>query len=418
MTITSRMRRIAGLAPGEGVPVCLATLLFFVLMTGYAILKPLRDEMGIAAGVDSLPHLYLATLATMVAAAPLFGWLARRRRREVFLPVTYQFFAANLLLFYGLLRWWPTAETVVGRMFYVWVSVFNLFALSLFWGFMADGFGLTRSRRTFGVLAVGGTAGAVLGSTITAALVQLVGRLPLLLVSVVCLETAVVLVRILHRRFVALDATDAAPSEPPGHALDGIRLTFTSPYLIAVSAFLILYSLTSTLVYLEQAHIVAAAEHGRAARAALLARIEVWVQGVTLATQLLGTSRVLRWLGTGLTLALLPMVTGLGFLALGLRPTLTMLIAFQVVRRATNYALVKPARETLFAPLARVAKYRAKTFIDTFVYRGGDALGAALFDRLAARGLGPGGVAVVAAALTVAWAAVAVHLGRRQAALA
>jgi ATP:ADP antiporter, AAA family len=413
------LRRLTGLAPGEGTTAALAALLFFFLMAAYFILKPLRDEMGLAGGVENLPHLYLYTLASMLAAAPAFGWLSRRRRREVFVPVTYHVFTANLVIFFLLLGLRPAAEPVVGRVFYVWVSVFNLFALSLFWGFMADGFGVARARRAFGVVAVGGTVGALVGSSLTALLVSAVGRLPLLLVSAACLETAAALVLVLSRRFAALTAaTSTSADRPRQDVLAGIKLTARSPYLLAISAFLLLYSLTSTFVYFEQAALVAAAEHSRVGRTELFAGIERWVQGVTLVLQLFGTGRIMTRIGLGLTLALLPVLTGLGFLALALAPVLAVLVGFQVVRKAANYALVKPAREALFAPLGPDEKYRAKSFIDTFVYRGGDAVGAAFFGRLQAAGIGHGGGALVGTGLAAVWTVVALHLGRRQRSLA
>ncbi len=207
------LRKFIGLEPGEGVPAFLAGLMFFCLMGAYFILKPLRDEMGIAGGVRNLPNLYLVTLAVMLVAAPLFGAASRGRRREVFLPRVYRFLGANLLLFFALFSLLPGADAWLGRGFYVWVSVFNLFSLSLFWGFMADGFGFRHGRRVLGVVAVGGTAGAILGASITGLLVQPLGRVPLLLVSLGFLETAVQLVRPLSRRFDRLSA-DA----PPAHA--------------------------------------------------------------------------------------------------------------------------------------------------------------------------------------------------------
>lgn len=414
-----RLRRLTGLAAGEGTTAALAAVLFFFLMAAYFILKPLRDEMGIAGGVKNLPNLYLYTLAAMLAAAPAFGWLSRGRRREVFVPAAYHFFAANLVLFFLVLGLRPASEPVAGRVFYVWVSVFNLFTLSLFWGYMADGFGVARARRAFGVVAVGGTVGALAGSSLTAALVSATGRLPLLLVSAGCLEVAVVLVLVLSRRFAALaTASPAAAGRPRHDVLAGIKLTARSPYLLAISAFLVLYSLTSTFVYFEQAALVAAADRSRVGRTELLAAIELWVQGVTLVLQIFGTSRIVTRLGLGLTLALLPVLTGLGFLALAFVPALGVLIGFQVVRKAANYALVKPARESLYAPLGPDEKYRAKSFIDTFVYRGGDAAGAAFFGRLQAAGLGHGGAALVGTALAAVWTFVALHLGRQQASLA
>lgn len=415
------LRKLIGLEAGEGLPAFLAGLMFFCLMCSYFILKPLRDEMGLAGGIHNLPNLYLVTLAAMLVVAPLFGAASRGRRREVFLPRVYRFLGANLLAFYVLFRLLPGADLWLGRVFYVWVSVFNLFSLSLFWGFMADGLGFRRGRRMLGVVAVGGTAGAILGASITSLLVEPLGRVTLLLVSLGFLELAVRMVAPLSRRFDGMtpagdrrgDALPAASS-----IWSGILLVLRSPYLQAICAYLVLYSLSSTFLYLAQAGIVAAAEDGRAERTRLLANIEVWVQSATLLTQLTITGRLLQRLGSGPMLAVLPLVTAAGFAILGWRPTLVTLVGVQVLRRTLNYALVKPARESLFTPLSRAAQYRAKSFIDTFVYRGGDALGASSFDLLSGLGVGLAGIAMVAVPVCLAWAGVAVTLGRRQQLLA
>ena len=397
--------------------------MFFCLMTAYFIIKPLRDEMGIAGGVRNLPHLYLFTLGSMLLLAPLFGWATRGRKREDFLPLVYRFFGVHLLGFFLALRFLPESDPWLGRVFYVWTAVFNLFCLSLFWGFMADGLGFRRGRRVIGVVAVGGTSGAILGSVITDLLVGSLGRIPLLLVSLVFLELTVQCVRPLSKRFYRLregDEPTPQPSIVPSRPsiVAGIQLVLKSPYLQAICAFLVLYSLSSTFLYLAQANIVAAAENGRIARAQLLARIEVWVQTTTLITQLTLTGRVLKRVGSGPVLAALPIVTGLGFVALGLWPGLLVLVVVQVMRRTLNYALTKPARESLYTPLRPDAQYQAKSFIDTFVYRGGDAMGATSYDVLTGLGLGISGIAFAAVPLCMVWALVAVHLGRRQRAMA
>jgi ATP:ADP antiporter, AAA family len=423
------LHRLTGLEKDEGNCALRAGTMFFCLMTAYFILRPLRDEMGIAGGVANLPYLYLVTLGVMLAAAPLFAWLSRGRRREEFLPPFYRFFGLNLLVFFGLLHTWPAADLWLGRVFYVWVSVFNLFSLSVFWGFLADGLGLLPGRRIFGLVAIGGTVGAVLGAGLTDLLVNVLGRLPLLLLSVAFLELAVRQIAPLSRRFHLLaDAGDqtpppaAAPSRTTGalgpsraSLLEGVALVLRSPYLRAICLFLLLYSLSSTFLYLAQAGIVAAAADGRAARAQLLARIEVWVQSSTLLIQLLLTGRALRRFGSGRVLAVLPLVTAAGFLALGLHPVLIVLVVVQVLRRMTNYALVKPARESLFADLQPAAQYRAKSFIDTFVYRGGDALGAGVYSLLTVLGLGLAGISLAALPLCLAWTVIALRLGRSQA---
>ena len=411
------LRQLAGLKPGEGVPSFMAGIMFFCLMCSYFILKPVRDEMGIASGVRDLPNLYLVTLAVMLVAAPLFGAASRGQRRDVFLPRVYRFLGLHLVVFYGLFQFVPAAAPWLGRVFFVWVSVFNLFALSLFWGFMADGLGYRRGRRVLAVVAVGGTAGAILGASITDLLVSPLGQVPLLLVSLVFLEAAVRMVGPLSERFLRLDDgedTAAATPTPRGSIWSGIVLVTRSPYLLAICAFLLLYSLSSTFLYLAQAGIVAATEDGRAARTQLLARIEIWVQGATLITQLAVTGRLIRRVGSGPVLAVLPLLTAAGFAALGLHPGLATLVVVQVLRRTVNYALVKPARESLYTPLTQLAQYRAKSFIDTFVYRGGDALGATSYNLLATVGLSLSGIAFVAVPLCLIWSVVAVHLGRQQ----
>ena len=213
-------------------------------------------------------------------------------------------------------------------------------------------------------------------------------------------------------------ATKSSPGASDGGVLAGIRLAATDPYLLAVTAYLFLYSLSSTFIYFEQANIVDAAYSDRVARTALFARIDTWVNALTLMTQLLWTGRIIKRLGVALTLALLPMLTATGLIVLGITPILPVLVVFQVVRRATNYALVKPARETLFTIVSRDAKYKAKNFIDTFVYRGGDALGAWVFSLLQRVGLSLAGIALAAVPLALLWTAVGLYLGRRQSRLA
>jgi AAA family ATP:ADP antiporter len=415
------LRRAAGLQPGEGLPAFLAVATFFCLMTAYNILKPLRDEMGIAGGVEQLPNLFLFTLAAMLAAAPLFGWISRGRDRDAFLPPVYRFFALNLLAFYLALTFLPQADAWLGRVFYVWVAVFNMFCLSLFWGFMADGLGFRRGRRVFGVVAVGGTAGAVLGASITDLLVHALGRVPLLLVSLAFLEVSVRLIRPLSRSLRALPSGETRPPREVsrGSILAGISLVLRSRYLQAICVFLMIYTLNKTFFYFAQANIVAVEEIERAARAQLFARIEVWVQTATLITQLTLTGRIMRRVGSGPLLAALPLVTAAGFVALALAPGLAVLIAVLVVTRPLNYAFTKPARESLYTPLGADAQYRAKSFIDTFVYRGGDAVGAGVYDVLTTgAGLGLASVATFAVPLCLLWALVGLHLGRRQKALA
>lgn len=416
-----RLLKTFDLQPGEIAPALWSALLFYLLLSAYYVLRPLREEMGLAAGIENLPSMFVGTLAGTVAVAPVFGWLVRRYRRERFLPLVYRFFAVNLLLFQVALRLCDEAQVLaLGRVFYVWLSVFNMLAVSLFWSFMADGFGYRRSRRLFGLVAIGGSAGAITGSALTALLVGRIGSAWLMVVSAVLLELGVRLVGRLARRF---DAEGFRTGDPPPADVDGgdgrglwagVTLTFRSPYLLAVSGYLFLYSLTATLLYFEQAHIVDAQNLARDARAALFARIDLWTNIASITCQVLLTGRLLKRLGTGWVLALMPAGTAAGFAALAAAPGLGLLIVVQVLRRATNYALARPARETLFTNVDDDVRYKAKSFIDTFVYRGGDLLGAGATKALGLAGLGLAPLAAFAVPVAAAWTWLALDLGRRQ----
>ena len=409
------------LRPGEPVLALESALLFYLLLSAYYVLRPLREEMGLAAGVENLPRMYLGTLAGTIILAPCFGWLVRRYRREKFLPIVYRFFAVNLLGFQLALRLCdPDQVVALGRVFYIWLSVFNMLAVSLFWSFMADGFGYQRSRRLFGLIAIGGTAGAILGSGLTAALVDRIGRAWLMVISAVLLELGVRLIARLARRFDAAGYRAAEPPAPPLTSGDGrgilagVTLTFRSPYLLAVAGYLFLYSLTSTFLYFEQAHIVDAQALTREGKAALFAQIDLWTNILTIVCEILLTGRLLRWLGTGKVLALLPVGTAAGFAALAAAPGLAVLVVVQVLRRAANYALARPARETLFTTVDNDVRYKAKSFIDTFIYRGGDALGAGTVEALGVAGLGLAPLAAIGVPTAGLWTWMALYLGRRQ----
>jgi ATP:ADP antiporter, AAA family len=389
----------------------------FMLLSSYYILRPLRDAMGLQGKVKSLPWLFAATLAATALCAPILAALAARLPRRRLLAVIHHALAAQLLIFFGALAArspWPA------RVFFVWTSVFNLFAVSVFWSFMADRFTPAEATRRYGLIAVGGTLGAIVGAAITGSLVDAVGMRPLLLVAAVLLEGALVCARLVDRRrrvgtsIVARSTAARAmpPSTSRGATLVFIRHLARSPYLAALAAYLLLYTLTSTFAYFEQARIVSAAISDERARAALFARIDAWVNVTSLVLQVGLTATLLRRAGVARTLAILPVTTLAGFVAILVRPSLAVLIVFQVVRRAVDYACARPARELCFTVLAREDKYASKSFIDTFVYRGGDMLGAA------ASGAVGGAAAWCALPVCVAWLAVALFTGARQSRLA
>lgn len=396
---------------------------FFSLLCGYYILRPMRDAMGIAGGVEQLHWLFTGTFVAMLAAVPLFGWVTSRYPRRRFLPYVYYFFIANLLVFYLLL----SAEgdhVYAARAFFIWTSVYNLFVVSVFWSFMADLYTNPQAKRLFGFIAAGGTTGALVGPAIAAALAQPLGTANLLLVSVGFLALAVLCI---HRLIawrdtqprLASDAQRAAEARPlGGRVLAAIPLLLRSPYLLGIALFMLLFTTLSTVLYFQQAQIVRDAFASSAERTTVFAAIDFAVNALTITIQVFVTARLVRGLGIAWTLALVPVLLALGFLALGFAPVLAVLVAVQILRRAGDYAVTRPAREMLYVVLGREEKYKAKNFIDTVVYRGGDAVSAWAYAGLRAMGLGLGAIAFVAVPLSLAWAWLAYRLGRRQEALA
>jgi len=412
------IKKLTGIHSDEVRASLLAFAYFFCILSAYYVLRPLREEMGLAGGVRNLPWLFIGTLLATLVLAPLFGALVSRFNRRQFISISYRFFALNLLVFYLLMLYSNSEmDIILGRVFYIWLSAFNLFVVSVFWSFMADGFGYERSRRLFAFFAAGGTTGAIVGAAITSGLVEVIGRLHLMLFSVLLLEVAVWLVHALDKEFIHFQHQDQTPEIQEieqGSILKqmsaGISLTFSSPYLMGIAAYLLLYSFLSTFLYFEQANIINSALESRTERTALFAQIDLWVNSLTLLMQVFLTGHMMRKLG--ITLVLIIIVVG--FISLALAPVLVTLVIFQVVRRAGNYALSRPARETLFTILDREEKYKAKNFIDTFVYRTGDALSAGINGMLGVIGLSVASVAWVAVPFAVLWAGVGGWLGYRQ----
>jgi AAA family ATP:ADP antiporter len=397
---------------------------FFFVLSSYFILRPIRDAVAVTTGVTRLPWLFAGTLIVMLIANPLFSSLVVRFPVRRFVPITYQFFAANLVVFFFIMRTTATQQSLgpywVGIVFYIWTSVYNLFITSVFWCLMADVFRSEQAKRLFGFIGVGGTLGSITGSAVTAILAPRLGTVNLLLVSVALLESAAIIVS----RFPA-GASDASRQQSPsedrpigGTVWAGITSLMRSPYLLGIGGFQILFTIGSTLLYFEQTDIVGRYFAGAAERTAVLARIEFAVQTLTVVTQILLTGRVIRWLGLAATLALLPAMTVVGFTALGAAPVLTTLVVFIVLRRGTNFGLTNPAVEVLFTVVPREDKYKAKSFIETFVDRAGDQIGAWTYKLFVALGLGVSGAAFAAVPFGVIWLGLGVWLGRRQGQLA
>jgi len=397
---------------------------FFALLCSYYIVRPMRDEMGVAGGVDNLQWLFTGTFVAMLAAVPLFGWVSSRFAPRRFVPLVYYFFIANLLLFFALFAS-DLTHAWVARAFFVWASVFNLFVVSVFWSFMADIFSNEQAGRMFGFIAAGGTCGALAGPLITTLLAVPLGATNLLPVSAFFLGWAVVCVRRLSawsetsRRAQRAEAEPAGAQQPMGGGLfDGIRLVLNSPYLLGICLLMLLLTTLATFLYFQQAQIIGKHFADPAQRTALFAAIDLAVNSLTILIQVFVTGRLVRWLGLGATLALVPLLLAAGFLVLGFAPLLAVLVVVQVVRRAGNYAIMRPAREMLYVVLGKQEKYKAKNFIDTVVYRGGDLVSAWLYAGLRGLGLGLGEIAWLAVPLAGLWGWLGYVLGRRQTELA
>ena len=397
-----------------------ATLLGFAwfccLLSGYYLLRPLRDALGVVGGPQELRWLFTATFVAMLLLVPVFGWLVTRFSPRRFVPYVYRFFALTLLAFSALMA--LQLESVwLARSFFVWVSVFNLFVVSIFWSVLDDCFTSAQGRRLFGFIAAGGTLGTVVGPLLAAGAVTLFGPMVLALLAALLLELALRCFRGIYPRTEAGPVPAAQPRAPGGQVWAGLSLIARSPYLLGICAYLLLHTAASTFLYFEQARIVADALPDTASRTRWFAAVDLSVSCLTLALQVFVTGRLMRRFGLVLCLALLPLISVAAFGALALAPTLMVLACAQVARRALDYAIARPAREVLFTVVRREEKYKAKNAIETLVYRGGDAVSGWLSSALSAVGMGVGGVALLAIPVAAGWCGLCIWLGRRQEAL-
>ncbi len=416
------LARVLDVRPEEMATLGWAWLYILAVLSSYYILRPIRDQLGVAGGVNNLPWLFTGTLLAMLAFNLPFAALVRSLPRSRFIPLTYRFFSANILLFAVALHWAsPDARVWIGRAFFIWVSVFNLFVVSVFWAMVVDVFTSEQGKRLFGFIAAGATVGAIIGSGLTSVFAERVAPLYLFAGAALLLEIAVFSARQLSRLSSSLNARPAADqADTPlgGGVLSGIRHTVRSPYLLNVSLYMLLFSLTSTFLYFQQAGIARAAFATRGEQTAFFANIDLLVNVLTLLAQAFATARLLRVIGVAFTFALIPALSIVGFGSLAIAPTIAAIVAFQVVRRAGNYAIARPTRELLFTVVSREDRYKAKSLIDTFVYRAGDQVGAWFYALIGGIGWGAKGVAVSGAVISVAWLANSFWLGRRQEAMA
>ncbi len=406
---------------------------FFSLLSSYYILRPLRDEMGIAGGVQHLQWVFTGTFIVMLLIVPVFGAITSRYRLRKILPFIYIFFITNILIFFFLFRSFGQ-PTVLAHAFMIWTSVFNLFVISVFWSFMADMFSNEQAHRLFGFIAAGGSAGALVGPGVAALLATFAGVVNLLPLSAGFLSITILCI---HQLLRWRDTTERSreseikhqgeetrnsafspgirTEEPIGGGwLGGIKLLLKSPYLLGICAFILLTATVQTFLYFTQAHIVESAFDDPGKRTTLFALMDLSVNIFTISLQVFITGRLLTEYGVPVVLALIPVYVLLSFVGLGIAPILPVLVVAQVGTRAGNYAITRPGREVLFTVLGREKKYKAKNFIDTVVYRAGDALSGWTFAGLTSIGIGLSGIALIAIPFSLGWMAVGYLLGRRQ----
>ena len=410
-----RLSRIIVAEPHEVAAVAAGFALFFLLFSSYFMLRPVRETMGVAGGVENLPWMFTGTFLATLVLVPFYGWLSSRVPRRWLLPAAYGFVALTLVGFAAVLMTSP-GDVWMGRAFYIWISVVNLFVFSLGWSLMADVFRAEQARRLFGQVAAGASLGGLAGPLLSGLLVGTVGEPGLLVISAGLMLASLLAVRQLlswRQRNGPVEPAEQAPSRPiGGNIFAGLTLILRSPFLLGLSAFVVLLASVNTFLYLEQARLVELTFSDRAQRTQAFAAIDVAVQSLTIFIQMFVTGRLTRKLGVTVLLTAVPvlMVAGLGLLAAA--ATFPVLVGVMVLRRVGEYALVKPGRDMLFTTLDAETKYKAKNVIDTFVYRGGDAISAWVSKAVGALGMGAALVMIVGAVLAGIWAAIGYGLGR------
>ena len=418
--LSALLRRLVVLQPGEG-PALLASFATLLCMfASYTILRPVRDALGITSGLEKIPYLFWGVFIVMLVLQPLYGWLTSRFPRAVFLPWVYGFFIANLLGFYVWFRL-GADRTWIARTYFVWVSVFNLFVVAAFWSLMADLFTREQAGRVFGFIWAGASTGGLIGPFVAHELAVPLGASNLLPISAALLAVSLVLMIAVIR----LQRTQAAAvrvGEPPqadaalgGSLWAAFGQVVRSPYLLGIALFVLLMTWVSTFLYLEQQAFVAKAFATADERTRFFGGIDFWVQAASLLMQLLFFGRLFKWVGLRAMLVSVPVIMTAGYALVALAPGFMVLVVVYAVRRVGDYALTRPCRDALFTVVSREEKYKAKSLIDTFVYRGGDALSGSLYKELTGSfGAGPAAIGWLGAAISALWSVLALALGKAQ----
>jgi ATP:ADP antiporter, AAA family len=386
---------------------------FFCVLCSYYILRPIRDEMGITLGRDGLQRYLVVVLAVMLAAVPIFGWVVANVARRRIVTVVYLFLIANLLIFRTLLAGHDSKPPAwLAGTFFVWINVYALFVVSLFWSFMSDIWHADQSKRLYGFISVGGTAGAIAGPLLLNLLLPLIGLANLLLVSAVLLGLALAASQVLARTVGAAQASAQSDTPERGGLFDGALNVWRSPYLLRIAMFVLAANIIGMYFYLKQNEIVAAALPNSADRVLFFSRIDLATNILTILAQLFAVSRLIERIGVGTTAAIPPVLCGVGIIVLALFPALATIALVVVAQRAAAYGFSNPSMRTLYTVVEPRDKYRSQNFNDTFVYRGGEAATGYVFGALGK--VGAVASPLFALAVICGWFWLAFDLGRRQ----
>lgn len=412
--------RTLGVRRDEFVAVGWSFAYFFCLLAAYYMLRSVRETMAIVSGVQTIPWLFSGTFAIMLLASPIFSWIASRYPRKTFLPWVYYFFIANILIFFAAFTFaqsYDLPQKWIARSFFVWISVFNLFVVSVFWSFMADIYNKEQTRRLFGVIAAGGSAGAFLGPLFTSVVAVRIGFANLLPLSALLLLIVVYCIYRL-RQWAAEnqtgDQSNTINSSKPigGSAWDGIRFLLASPYFRAIALALLITNFLGGVTYYYMADLVGRTFPDIDRQTQVFALLDACTNLLAFIGQLLVVRLSVRKFGIGWTLAVLPIVSVIGFATLAVNPVFAVLAVLQVLRRSIGYGVTKPSNDMLYAVVSTKERYKAKNFIDTAVYRGADVV-TGFTARHVGGLIGLSGLALLCIPLAAAGTALAFWIGRQ-----
>lgn len=411
--------RVLGIEREELVAVVWSFIYFFCIMSAYFMLRSVRESMAIVSGVQNIPWLFTGTFVLMMMATPVFGWVASRYPRRTFLPWVYYFFIANILIFFAAFTYAQQNNLSllwISRSFFVWLSVFNLFVVSVFWSFMADIYSKQQSRRLFGVISAGGSAGAILGPLVTSVLVVPIGFKNLFPISALLLLLGVYCVYQLRRwvrqRDRSGDPKNSIESGRPigGTAWAGLKFVINERYYTAIAIALLCANFLGGAMYMYMAQMVSLTFDGTDRQTQVFAFMDASINALSFIGQLLLVKHAVRKLGIGWTLSLLPLLSIVGFLLLAFNPTFAVIAAFQILRRSLGFGFSKPTSDMLYSVVPAEAKYKAKNFIDTTVYRGWDVVSTWTIRSIGSIGLS--GVALVCVPIAAIWMMIVRWIGR------